>query len=150
MNPDVARVVGRWCETCQCTGHQGEPDLGCVNCNGRGCMSCVFRSMHDACVDDCPACCGCPDCGGDADPSYTVDDLLAWLRSNSFLVDMRDEAFDEQSAPQWQVEVQRWRGDHEHEWPWELVFTGGIHSTLLAALEAAVLAVADRIKQGAK
>lgn len=30
---------------------------GCCNCGGQRCMSCVFREMHDACVDDCPMCC---------------------------------------------------------------------------------------------
>lgn len=29
----------------------------CCNCGGQRCMSCVFREMHDACVDDCPECC---------------------------------------------------------------------------------------------
>lgn len=29
----------------------------CGNCDDRRCMSCVFRAIHDECVDDCPDCC---------------------------------------------------------------------------------------------
>jgi hypothetical protein len=28
----------------------------CCNCSGVRCMSCVFREMHDQCLDDCPSC----------------------------------------------------------------------------------------------
>lgn len=36
---------------------EGELPEGCVNCDGRLCMSCVFREVHDECRDDCPFCC---------------------------------------------------------------------------------------------
>lgn len=29
----------------------------CRNCDGRKCMDCCSRTMHDQCVDDCPDCC---------------------------------------------------------------------------------------------
>lgn len=28
----------------------------CPNCDDRKCMDCVFRVVHDRCVDDCPVC----------------------------------------------------------------------------------------------
>lgn len=31
-------------------------DLICSNCDGRTCMSCVFREWHDDCRDDCYCC----------------------------------------------------------------------------------------------
>lgn len=37
---------------------QPEPRRDCENCDGRGCMCCVFREIHDACERDCPTCCG--------------------------------------------------------------------------------------------
>jgi hypothetical protein len=46
---------------------------GCTNCDGRKCMSCVMREMHDACRDDCPFCC----------PEAAIEDEKAheeWLR----------------------------------------------------------------------
>ena len=33
----------------------------CSNCDGRKCMSCVFREIHDDCRDDCPVCCNVDD-----------------------------------------------------------------------------------------
>jgi hypothetical protein len=32
-------------------------DIECTNCDGRKCMDCVLRYMHDNCVYDCPFCC---------------------------------------------------------------------------------------------
>lgn len=29
----------------------------CSNCDGRKCMDCVLRYVHDECKDDCPFCC---------------------------------------------------------------------------------------------
>ena len=29
----------------------------CPNCDGRLCMDCVLRTIHDRCVADCPDCC---------------------------------------------------------------------------------------------
>jgi len=37
--------------------------LWCANCDGRRCMACVLRYLHDACEDDCPACCLGPGSG---------------------------------------------------------------------------------------
>lgn len=34
-----------------------KPDPECENCNGRGCMGCVFREWGHVCADDCPHCC---------------------------------------------------------------------------------------------
>lgn len=31
--------------------------MSCTNCDGRKCMDCVTRTIHDACRDDCPFCC---------------------------------------------------------------------------------------------
>lgn len=36
----------------------GEPDPDCTNCDGTGCMGCVFREYDHDCRDDCPECCG--------------------------------------------------------------------------------------------
>ena len=37
-----------------------ENDLGpiwdCDNCDGRFCMDCIFRIIHDECLHDCPSC----------------------------------------------------------------------------------------------
>ena len=43
-------------------GRQGEEGFcqvcgNCSNCNGRKCMDCVTRTMHERCVEDCPVCC---------------------------------------------------------------------------------------------
>lgn len=32
----------------------------CRNCDGRKCMACVFREVHDRCEDSCPFCCEAP------------------------------------------------------------------------------------------
>lgn len=37
------------------------PDRRCGNCDGRGCMGCVFREHDHDCRNDCPSC--CPDDG---------------------------------------------------------------------------------------
>lgn len=34
-----------------------DPGDSCCNCSGQRCMDCVFRAMHDECMDDCPTCC---------------------------------------------------------------------------------------------
>lgn len=77
---------GQTCENCGEDGHLvcgffacqfcGEPGAGghecddapyCQNCDGRKCMDCVTRTVHDACADDCPHCCPrdpCTTCEG--------------------------------------------------------------------------------------
>lgn len=34
------------------------PSPDCRNCDARGCMDCVLRTVHGDCADDCPTCCG--------------------------------------------------------------------------------------------
>ncbi len=34
-----------------------EAQRNCRNCDGRLCMSCCFREIHDECANDCPECC---------------------------------------------------------------------------------------------
>lgn len=34
-----------------------DDEAACPNCDGRKCMACCSRRVHDKCVDDCPECC---------------------------------------------------------------------------------------------
>lgn len=34
-----------------------KPNPNCGNCDGRGCMGCVFREYDHDCKNDCPMCC---------------------------------------------------------------------------------------------
>lgn len=58
-----------------CPGHEPNPD--CDNCNGRGCMACVFREWHDYCEDDCPLCCVCDGCTPRLSPLDVVEAFIA-------------------------------------------------------------------------
>lgn len=59
----TARSRGRHClcstrpDTIEIHGLRSAISGNCENCDGRRCMACVVREVHDECVDDCPACC---------------------------------------------------------------------------------------------
>lgn len=77
----IAELIG--CARCKGLGYCGEPSPDCQNCQGRGCMDCVFRVYDHECADDCPSCCQCPECFGVV-PDVTVDGLLGWLLSQGY------------------------------------------------------------------
>lgn len=47
----------------------------CRNCDGRLCMSCVLRHIHDACADDCPDCCPPPPAAADTETFRSVTEV---------------------------------------------------------------------------
>lgn len=50
----------------------------CVNCDGRLCMECVVRGVHDECVRDCPECCGTPLPGMEVIGDVNYSEAYGW------------------------------------------------------------------------
>jgi hypothetical protein len=69
----------------------------CGNCDGRKCMNCIFRVVHQNCVDDCPSCCGATAAADEDGDSYPTEivvfcDGCGTERAGDYMVTDNDDS----------------------------------------------------------